>query len=345
MLNISYFQLAAALLGMLVILIMMLVYLLIRKKLEQSRTAAILSMKESIRPFLIKEMLQGDASGMDNLKKDSLFIAAVEDNLKEFGANLDSSSFKQTIPETAEKYLAESITKGLSSSRWGERINALTTIKDFQIYSFVPMLWDLYDKQRTSDPEKNLILQTAAGADDSRLVDVLIQSSPYQSTFFYKQIIRRVSAQTLNLIITRFSELPSSFRVAVLSFIGEKRELTLLPFVEKCLDSEDHEVRVNAVKAIKNIGYLTKPESLYPYSVSESWVEQMSFAQAAGELAHSGYKDTLIDLLSSSNWWVRYYAGEALSKYKDGKGILEETARNHHDAFARDMASQWLGSV
>ncbi|WP_456272082.1 HEAT repeat domain-containing protein [Bacillus sp. AK031] len=345
MLNISYFQLAAAIMGMLAVLMIMLMYLLIRKKMEQKRIRNITSMKESLRPLLIEEMIKGNDSGTDRFKKDAVFVSAVEDNLKEFSSNLDSSSYKKTIAETAEKYLADSIEKDLSSSRWGDRINALTAIKDFQMYSFVPQLWTLYEKQRTSVQEKNLILQTAAGADDSRLLEVLISSPPYQSTFFYKQIIRRVSPEMLDTIISRFTGLPPGFRVAVLSYIGEKRELPLLRFVENCLESEDHEVRVNALKAIRSIGFITNPQSLHAFSFSESWVEQMSFAQAAGELVHPIYKERLIELLASSNWWVRYYAGEALSKYKDGKGILKESAANHQDAFARDMASQWLGSV
>jgi hypothetical protein len=345
MLNISYMQLAVAIFSILAFLILMLLYLLIRKKLEQNRIRSTISMKEALRPLLIDEMIKGIDPGMDRFKMGAVFVSAVEENLKEFRSNLDSSAYKKTISETAEKYLAESIEKDLSSSRWGDRINALTAIKDFEMYSFVPRLWTIYEKPRTSAQEKNLILQTAAGADDSRLLEVLISSPPYHSTFFYKQIIRRVSLELLDDIISRFNGLPSSFKVAVLSYIGEKRELPFLRFVESCLEAEDHEVRVNALKAIRSIGFITNPQSLHVFSFSESWVEQMSFAQAAGELAHPVYKESLMELLASSNWWVRYYAGEALSKYKDGKVILKESASNHHDAFARDMASQWLGSV
>ncbi|EDL62969.1 HEAT repeat domain-containing protein [Bacillus sp. SG-1] len=345
MLNISYLQITMAIAGALAVLIMMLLYLVIRKKAEQKRNSRLLFMKEKIRPLLVKEMLNGDDIELKQINEDSIFTTAVEDILKNFESNFDSSSFKRTIPETAEKYLSGSVNKGLESNRWAERMNALMIIKDFQIYSFVPLLWERYEKSTTTPQEKNLIMQTAAGADDPRMLEVLLTSPPYQSTFFYKQIIRRVPAETLNTIILKFSELPSAFKVAVLSYIGEKRDLSLLPFTETCLDSEDHEVRVNAVKAIRDIGFISNPKALYPYSASDSWVEQMIFAQAAGEIVHSNYMEMLIELLSSSNWWVRYYAGEALTKYKDGKSILEKASANHPDAFARDMASQWLGSV
>jgi hypothetical protein len=345
MLNISYLQIILAIAGALAILMLMLLYLLFRKKIEQHRKARLQSMIEKVRPLLMKEMLHGDDEDLKLMKKDPIFIAAVEDILKNYGLNIDSSSFMRNIPETAEKYLSAALIKGLDSSRWAERMNSLMVIKDFQIYSFVPALWERYDKTKTSLQEKNLILQTAAGADDPKMLEMLLTSPPYQSIFFYKQIIRRVSSDTLHTMISRFGELPPALKVAVLSYIGETRDLSLLPFTESCLQSEDHEVRVNAVKAIRNIGFLSKPQALYPYSVSDSWVEQMSFAQAAGEVAHPGYRGMLLELLSSSNWWVRYYAGEALSKYKDGKSILEDAAANHQDAFARDMASQWLGSV
>ncbi|WP_409253140.1 HEAT repeat domain-containing protein [Bacillus sp. SCS-153A] len=345
MISISYLQMTIAIVGALAVLLLMLMYLLIRKKIELSRNARIQSMKEKVRPLLIREMLNGDDEGLKELKDNASLIAAIEDILKNFESNFDSSSFKRNITETAEKYLAESLNKGLDSNRWAERMNALMVIKDFQIYSFVPLLWERYDRAKTSRQEKNLILQTAAGADDSKILDALLTSPPYQSTFFYKQIIRRVSTDTLNTMVSRFEELPSPFKVAVLSYIGEKRDLSLLPFTETCLDSKDHEVRVNAVKAIRNIGFISNPKALYPYSASSSWVEQMSFAQAAGEIVHPGYRDMLIELLASSNWWVRYYAGEALTKYRDGRLTLEAAAVNHPDAFARDMASQWLGSV
>ncbi|TYS14959.1 HEAT repeat domain-containing protein [Rossellomorea vietnamensis] len=345
MVNVSYLQIAIAIAGALCLLLVMLGYLLIRKKLEQRKMADLRMMIERIRPLLIQELLRGEEEELNQIKKDAVFKGAIEETLKNLGANLDSSSFKRTIGDTAGKYLSDSLNKDLSSRRWADRMNALVSIKDFQIYSFVPDLWKLYEKSGTSQEEKNLILQIAAGADDQKLLDVLAVSSPYQSTFFYKQIIRRVSPETLNLIIASFNDISSSFKVAILSYIGEKRDLSLLPFTESCLDSEDHEVRVNAVKAIRSIGFISKPQALYPYSQSESWVEQMSFAQAAGEIAHPGYKDMLFELLSSSNWWVRYYAGEALSKFKDGKLLLKDAAENHQDAFARDMASQWLGSV
>ncbi|MGD7023234.1 HEAT repeat domain-containing protein [Rossellomorea vietnamensis] len=345
MINVSYLQIGIAIAGALVLLFLMLGYLLIRKKLEQRKMADLRIMKERIRPLLFQELLRGEEEELKQITKDAVFTSAVEDTLKNLGASLDSSSFHRTIRDTADKYLSESLTARLSSRRWADRVNALVSIKDFQIYSFMPLLWKIYEKTRASEEEKTLILQIAAGADDPKLLDVLAVSSPNGSTFFYKQIIRRVSPETLNLIIAKFNDLSPSFRVAVLSYIGEKRDLSLLTFTESCLDSEDHEVRVNAVKAIRSIGFITKPQALYPYSKSESWVEQMSFAQAAGEIAHPGYKEMLFELLSSSNWWVRYYAGEALSKFKDGKLLLKDAAENHQDAFARDMASQWLGSV
>jgi hypothetical protein len=345
MLNISYLQIILAIAGTLAVLILMLVYLLVRKKIELRRKARLQTMKEKIRPLLMKEMLHGDDEEFHLIKRNSIFFTAVEDILKNYGSNIDSSSFKRSIPETADKYLSASLSKGLDSSRWSDRMNALMLIKDFQIYSFIPVLWENYDKARTSPQEKNLILQTAAAANEPKMMDVLLTAPPYHSIFFYKQIIRRVSSDTLTTLISRFEELPTALKVAVLSYIGETRDLALLSFTESCLQSKDHEVRVNAVKAIRNIGFISKPQALYPYSTSDSWVEQMSFAQAAGEVAHPGYKIMLLELLSSSNWWVRYYAGEALSKYKDGKLILQDAAANHHDAFARDMASQWLGSV
>ncbi|MGM0845542.1 MAG: HEAT repeat domain-containing protein [Bacillota bacterium] len=345
MLNVSYLQIVGAITGALGVLLLMLGYLLIRKKLEQRKTAKLHLMIERIRPFLIKEILRGEEEELNTIKRGTIFISAVEEILQTLRTSIDSSSFTRSIGDTADKYLSDSLSKDLSSRRWTDRMNALVKIKDFEIFRFMPMLWKLYERRGTSQEERSVILQIAAGADDQRLLDVLAVSSPSQSTFFYKQIIRRVSNETLNSIIARFNELSPSFRVAVLSYIGEKRELALLSFTESCLNSEDHEVRVNAVKAIRNMGYITKPQALFPFFSSDSWVEQMSFAQAAGEIAHSGYKEMLYELLSSSNWWVRYYAGEALSKFKDGKLILRDAAANHQDAFARDMASQWLGSV
>ena len=206
MLNISYLQITMAIAGALAVLLMMLLYLVIRKKAEQKRNSRLLFMKEKIRPLLVKEMLNGDDIELTQISEDSIFTTAVEDILKNFESNFDSSSFKRTIPETAEKYLSGSVNKGLESNRWAERMNALMIIKDFQIYSFVPLLWERYEKSKTTPQEKNLIMQTAAGADDPRMLEVLLTSPPYQSTFFYKQIIRRVPAETLNTIILKFRD-------------------------------------------------------------------------------------------------------------------------------------------
>ncbi len=345
MIEISLSTVVFAIVGILVVLFAMLIYLLIRKRLEQMKRSKVENIKNQIQPLVYSELTKGEVSTLSSFQHKEGFHEALVDILESIEEMFDDESFEKPISSIAEEYLLEHINERLDSNRWSNRMNALYMIKDFEVYQYLERLLTIYKSEKTSQQERNVILQILAMSGHPQAVDILTTKPPYRSNFFFKQIVRSLPDHHFQLLLDRFHDLEKPLQVAILSYISEKRMLSYLSFVEDCIQSEDSEIRINALKAVRDIGYMKNSEALLAFYQSENWVEQMMFAQTAGALGDEAFTNSLIHLLASHQWWVRYYAGEAITQLKNGTQILDKISKEHEDSFARDMASQWLGSV
>jgi HEAT repeat protein len=130
-------------------------------------------------------------------------------------------------------------------------------------------------------------------------------------------------------------------KIALITYFGMSKNLMYIELIEQQLNSGHPEMRIQALKSIFQMNYITDSAKLSPFFYSEIWEERMFATKIAGVLSLKMFEEQLVILLGDSNWWVRYYAAEAILQI-GGEHTLSLLAVNHSDPFARNMALQWI---
>jgi len=133
-------------------------------------------------------------------------------------------------------------------------------------------------------------------------------------------------------------------RVFIETF-GRKKMFRTLPIIESCLEHEDLELQVKALKAIGEMGLTTKQDEIMEFLFHPEWVVKVAAINAIHSCKVMKAVDILTELLADENWWVRLRAAEALKGFGIiGKEKLLWTQQFHGDLFAREMAEKVLQS-
>lgn len=251
------------------------------------------------------------------------------------------------VTKLSEDFLSVHYARQLSNKNWAIRMNTLYYIEDFQMQSLKPVLKEKLGKSSQLDQETQQLIRTLASLDEPATISVLA-GYPDAPVRLYTDVFKRLEEKT------RLKELDAALRNeppnkalkhAAMSYIGMSGLIAFLPRIEGELESEEGETRIQALKAILHLQYLTDPDSLVPFLHSPSWPERMYACRIAGKLQLSRFKENLSTLLGDPIWWVRYSAAEALVQFSDGDILLAHLSADHPDRYARDMAAQWKSSL
>lgn len=251
------------------------------------------------------------------------------------------------VKHLSEDFLTERYTKQLSTKNWAIRMNTLYFIEDFHMQSLTPQLKDMLHKAVRLDQETQQLIRTLASLNEPVTLAALARFSD-APVRLYIDVFKRLDEQTrlLELHVALSDEKKNrALKHAAISYIGFAGLTELLPRIEKELQNEDAETRIQALKSILHLQYVSDPSLLSPFFHSSSWQERMFASRIAGRLQLSRFKEVLSELLGDSVWWVRYSAAEALVQFSDGDILLSHLSANHPDRFARDMAAQWKSSL
>lgn len=251
------------------------------------------------------------------------------------------------VAELSEEFLAAHYAKQLKRNNWAFRMNTLYFIEDFHMKSLKPLLKEKLRKSSQLDQETQQLIRTLASLNEPETISVLAQY-PDAPVRLYIDVFKRLEEPTRleELDAALRNEPPNKARKhAAISYIGMAGLTAFLPRIENELESPEGELRIQALKAILNLQYLSEPSLLLPFLQSDSWPERMYASRIAGRLQLSRFKEVLSDLLGDPVWWVRYSAAEALVQFSDGDILLAHLSANHPDRYARDMADQWKSSL
>lgn len=251
------------------------------------------------------------------------------------------------VARLSEDFLTETYTKQLAHSNWAMRMNTLYFIEDFHMQSLIPQLKEKLRNTTRLDQETQQLIRTLASLNESDTLLELAQfpSAPvrlYQDVF--KRLEEPVMFEQLGAVLDDKNH-PTALREAAISYIGTAGLTRFLPQIEDELQSPVEEIRIQALKAISHLHYLSEPNLLTPFFHSSAWQERMFASQIAGRLQLSRFKEMLGELMGDSVWWVRYSSAEALVQFSDGDILLDHLSVNHPDRYARDMATQWKSSL
>jgi hypothetical protein len=257
------------------------------------------------------------------------------------------STTSPLVAQLSEDFLTERYAKQLTRRNWAIRMNTLYFIEDFHMQSLAPMLKEKLRKTTLLDQETQQLLRTLASLNEPETLSVLAQY-PDAPVRLYLDIFKRLEEHTRSQELSaalRNETHNNTLKHAAISYIGVAGLIAFLPRIESELQNKDSEMRIQALKAIFHLQFITDPSLLLPFFQSLSWQERMFASRIAGRLQLSRFKETLSELLGDSVWWVRYSAAEALVQFADGDILIAHLAATHSDRFARDMASQWKSSL
>lgn len=251
------------------------------------------------------------------------------------------------VAKLSEEFLAARYAKQLTRSNWAIRMNTLYFIEDFHMESLAPLLKEKLGKSARLDQEAQQLIRTLASLNEPDALSALAKH-PEAPVRLYIDVFKRLEEHTRTEALDaalRNETQNSAMKHAAISYIGMAGLTAFLPRIEDELGAADGEVRIQALKAIHHLQYLSDPDLLRPFFESTSWQERMFASRIAGKLQLSRSKEVLSALLGDPVWWVRYSAAEALVQFADGDILLSHLSANHPDRYARDMAAQWKSSL
>lgn len=328
-------------LSILSILVLLLSYLTIRKSLEIKRRKSIELYKEQYNPLIFSMLMEG--TFLRGLTPDSpLQLIAIEELLSRFSKLLEGKEEKQRLSELASMYLTVTYQKQLKSRRWSTRMNTLYHIEDFHMEKLAADVRQLTERTRISHEELLHALRILAQSEDSNMLDLLTNKFAELAELDLRTILIRLDNNQFDQLILHFHKCLPPLKMAILGVISIKKEITYLAFIEDIFKSYSGEIRLRALKALAEIGYVEDAAPYLELLYSEKWEERMVTAKLIGSLKEESAIPRLVELLHDQTWWVRSQAGQAIVQFAKGKEILKSVLADSKDPFAKDMAWEWL---
>lgn len=341
MLNNELFILSIITLSFLGLLAILLVYLMVRKAIDIKKRREIEVYKDHARP-LIFMMLTEESYSRELTVETVIHQKAIEELLSKFVKILEGEQEKQRLTGLATLYLTDYYQKRLKSNRWSYRMNALYHIEDFNMSVLLPEIVKLTKKTRVTHEELVHVLRILASFQYLKINDLLTTRFFYLSEYEYRNILIRLEQDKFDRFVLKFHKSNHSLQKAILDVISIKKDLNYLSFTENIFSIYSGEVKLRALKALAEIGYVKQIEPYLELLYSPIWQERMMTAKLVGAIKEDKGIRRLIELLHDQTWWVRFQAGQAICQFPNGKDILQRVLETSKDSFAKDMAWEWL---
>jgi hypothetical protein len=341
MLNNELFFLSLVSISILGMLFILLGYLTIRKAVDIKKRGRINSYKEKYNPLLFTMLTEGSLSRVLT-PENALQQKAIEELLSRYTTVLEGKEEMQQLSKLASLYLIDYYQKQLKSKKWSIRMNTLYHIEDFRLAQLLEDVRGLIKKKRISHEEIVHVLRILALFRSEQLFDLLTKDYKYLSEYDYRSILNRVEQEQFNHYILTFHKSKLPLQKAIIDIISLKKDIRYLNFLENTFRAYSGEVKLRAVKALAEIGYVKNIDPYLELLYSDKWQERMIAAKLIGSLQEEKAIPRLIELLHDQTWWVRSQAGQAIDQFTNGKEILRSVLETSHDMFAKDMAWEWL---
>lgn len=323
------------------ILFTLLIYLVGRKTVEIQNKKKIAAYKEKISQPIFVFLNGGPLTKNVNFHS-KLRRKALEEILSKFSEILEGTAEKGKLTQLAELYLSDNYLNDLRSRKWSKRINALYHIEDFHMKELEKEIVQVANKKKISSEERIQSIKILASFQYEDIYN-LITSLDYQlSEYEYRNILIRLNQNLFEGFILSFYKSETTLKLGLLDVLGIKKELRYLSFLKSVYASNTGELRLRALKAIIQIGYIENLDYFLPLYESTQWQERMLIAKLFGVNQEPELIPILIELIHDPSWWVRTQAGESILRYKKGKEILAKVFETSTDPFARDMAWEWM---
>lgn len=257
--------------------------------------------------------------------------------------DVKDTHMREKLEQAAESIFPVTYLSRMNTGTWSTRVNTLYFIEDFKLTSLRSFLHEHLSKLKVWDEEKSQTVRALAALNDLSIVEYLNRDRT-STLQHYLDVFSRFDEDTFGNAIKLSKESYNPMcRIAILSFIGLTKNVKYQPLLEDELQNENLEMRIQALKGLYRLSYISNIELLIPFFESSSWQERMFSCRISGVLMLEVYEPFLIRLLGDKEWWVRNAAAESILQIF-GEDKLYFLSKNHPDLYARDMAVQWISS-
>ncbi|MDP4106832.1 MAG: HEAT repeat domain-containing protein [Bacillota bacterium] len=327
--------------SILLILVLLLLYLIIRKSIDLKRHRKIEAWKKTYNPLIFSVLSDGIYSrGLSPSTPTQ--IIAIEELLSRYSKVLEWEEQVQSLTDLAAHYLTDYYRKRLTSKKWSTRMNTLYHIRDLRLFQLADDVRLLVDNKRISHEELLHALRILACSNHPDLLELLTNTFVRLSAIDYRTILICLEKNRFSLFMLQFHQCQPTLQKAILEVISTKKDMEYLSFVKNIFSSCSGEVRLAALKALAEIGFVENTDPFLELLYSNKWEERMMAAKLMGSLREERAISRLKELLHDPSWWVRSQAGQAISEFANGKEILQSVLDQSNDLFAKDMAWEWL---
>lgn len=341
MIEISLVVLLIIIAVMFFILMSLFFYLIIKKYFNNLTTQRINNYKEEYRLDIFRYLQTGE-EGLLPTVHDQEKCKVVIELMIDYSTILDDSYIQERISSFAKQHLTTYVKKELRKRRWSLRMNALYLIEDFCMDYLDESLHELFNKKRTTVPEKVQLLKLLAKFNDPKIIEYMKSISNELPDFSLLSIIMCMEEDKFDQLTAEFDRLPTRLKYMVVERIGEKQLFKYQLLLEKLILQEDEELRIRSLKAYATTGFPIDAKAIIRFFNSESWQVRMMVTKVVGIQRLDEYKDRLIELLSDKEYLVRAEAAKSILRFKDGIELLTKVTEESKDLFAKDMAIEWL---
>ncbi|NYE05680.1 hypothetical protein F4694_002433 [Bacillus niacini] len=339
MINQDILFLAIITLSLMCLLFLLLLYLTIRKAKEIKKRREIEDYKNKINTQIFSIIAEGKRYRGIGCET-SIKQKAMEELLSRYVKILEGEDEKKRLSDLASHCLQGYYRKRLKSKKWSHRMNALYHIEDFYMIKLLDEVVILSKKKNITHQEMIHVLRILATFQYNGFQEVLYYHD--LSEYEYRSILMRLNHDLFDQFVLSFHKSTPPLQYAILDVISLKKAIEYRFFTENIFMSYKGEVKLRALKALAEIGYVSNIEPYLQLLYSSSWQERMVAAKLIGSIQEEKGIPRLIELLHDQIWWVRSQAGQSISQFPNGKAILQSVLETSKDTFARDMAWDWL---
>ncbi|WP_436371482.1 HEAT repeat domain-containing protein [Cytobacillus sp. BC1816] len=329
---------AAVILGLLMLILL---YLVIRKWMEHRIRRKINESIQMLSPQIFEYISEGKISRHLHLDSD-IKKKAAEELLSKFAAYLTGENETEKLREFADSHLRNYFQRQLKSRRWSIRMNALFHIEDLHLTELQSHVLETAMKERISHDERVQSLRILAVFQYEGIFDLLLSNSDNLSDGELRNIILRLNDHKFCEFILGFHQAGKQLKYAVVDAAGIRKDLKYVNFIESVYASYHGEARLRAVKALSSLGVVKDLSPYLKLRHSGDWKERMMAAKLFGSLKEPELLPYLLELLHDASWWVRSQAGQSIMLFPNGREKLQLVLETSNDAYAKDMAWEWM---
>ncbi|BCB05615.1 HEAT repeat domain-containing protein [Bacillus sp. KH172YL63] len=336
------FYFSIGLISLLSLLILLFLYLIAKKAIENNKRKRVEEYKEAYRLKLFHYINENKEEAFPAEQYSPLQLQALVELLAGYSKAVASEDLQERIQQFADRHFTDFIQSGLKHRRWSIRMNALYWVGDFKMKSMISQLEEVHSSSRLTKGEELQLLKIGILLQDESIVEKMMDPVHDLTEFEYSTLFQSLNHEQFTYLLMRFTELSDRMKHAMIDAIGLRNQIELGDLLEEKLEDPSLEIRIRSLKALVEMEYYIPLPKLNTLLQSESWQVRLMAIKACEYIRTEELTASLIALMGDRSYYVRSQAAQALLRADKGRGILEGIAATAEDDYARDMAEQWL---